>query len=176
MADATDSNLPVSKVTISTPDAVQNVDPLDGSTADMGRTNQQQVLPSAIQTRLIGNLFSNNPSSDALGSGIQGNAVVTNSTSTSFIFTLTDNQGRELIAVPDIAFYVGNQISSTTAWPNQSFGMGNMPIAIYNDWSLTNNKNVVTRAIIRNNSGADQNVFCVCRFRIIANPSTTLGA
>lgn len=174
MSDPTDAsavNLKITSSSIVVPDYIENTD----AQSDPSRINQQRVLPAAIQTRLIGNLFSNNPSSDAQGSGLQATTIIPNSSSASFIFTLTDNQGRELIAVPDIAFYVGDEVDPSFQWPNRDHGMGNMPATVFNDWGLTNNKNVVTRAIMRNNSGSDQNVICVCRFRIIANPGTSTG-
>lgn len=171
---ADDAQISIKTATVVVPDYVEDIDPF-APKGDPGRINQQQVLPSAIQTRLIGNLFSNNPSSDAPGSGIHATLALPASSSGSFIFTISDNQGRELIAVPDVAFYIGEFINASTHWPNSSFGMGNMPIAVFNDWGLTNNKDVVTRAIIRNNTGAEQIVTCYCRFRIIANPSRSTG-
>lgn len=167
-ADSSDFKVTSPEVVV--PTSIDNVDPLRD---DPRRVNQQQVLPSAIQTRLIGNLFSNNPASFAPNSGVRLTEIIPNNSSGNFYFTLTDNQNRELIAVPDIAFYVGEVVGPDTLWPNASFGMGNMPMTVYNDWAITDNKNVVTHAIMRNNSGTDQEVTCVCRFRIIANPGTT---
>lgn len=149
-------------------DSIPNV-PAFPRTENQPRTNQQQVTPSAIQPRLLGGLFSNNPTSSALGTAIKLNTIIPNSSSGSFKFQFSDPQGREIIGVPDVAFYIGS-VDSSTQWPNANFGMGNMPTSVFNDWGLTDNKNVVVRATIRNNSGADQLVYCYCRLRIIVNP------
>lgn len=133
------------------------------------RINQQQVIPTSIKVRLLGDLFSNNPESSAPGSAIKASATLPSSSSGTFLFTVTDNTGRELLAIPDIAFYINNT-DSASQWPNANFGMGNMPTSVFNDWGETNNFNVVTRATIRNNSGSAQLVYCYCRFRILANP------
>lgn len=171
---ADNSELSNRKVTVVVPDYIDNTAEFPASN-DPGRINQQQVLPSAIQTRLIGNLFSNNPSSEQAGSGIRLEGVIPNNSSGRFTFTLSDNQNRELIATYDIAFYIGEDANDSTQWPNASFGMGNMPFVVYNDWGLTDNRNIVARAVMRNNSGANQNVICYLRFRIIANPGTSSG-
>ncbi len=166
---AADNNLPARATPIVVvPNSIDNT-PAFAKVENQPRTNQQQVIPTAIKVRLMGDLFSNNPSSSAPGSAIKASGTIPNSSSGTFLFTLTDNAGRELIAVPDIAFYIGD-VTSDTQWPNASFGMGNMPTSVFNDWGETDNKNVVTRATIRNNSGAAQLIFCYCRFRIIANP------
>lgn len=144
-------------------------------TENQPRINQQQVIPTSIKVRLLGDLFSNNPSSSALGSAIKASGIIPNSSSGTFLFILSDNAGRELIAVPDIAFYINN-VTPDTQWPNAAFGMGNMPTSVFNDWGQTDNKNVATRATIRNNSGSSQLVYCYCRFRIIANPGPSSGS
>lgn len=162
---------PATPVTISSIDDV----PAFPRTDNQPRTNQQQVLPTAIKNRLLANLFSNNPASDELGSAIKLSGVIPNNSSGSFRFTFSDPDGRELIGVPDVAFYINN-VNSDSQWPNAAFGMGNMPTSVFNDWGLTDNKNVVVRATIRNNTGASQLVFCYCRLRIIANPGSTTGS
>lgn len=143
--------------------------PAFSRTENQPRTNQQQVIPTAIQPRLLGNLFSNNPTSSALGTAIKLSTPIANSSSATFLFTFSDPQGREIIGVPDVAFYINN-VSSDNQWPNGNFGMGNMPTSVFNDWGLSDNKNVVVRATIRNNTGGTQLVYCYCRLRIIVNP------
>lgn len=167
----TDPQAPVISGTV-TMDSVENKD----STADTGspvRVNQQQMLPTSVPARVTAGLFSTNPDSYALGTGNTGSILVLNSTSASFIFTVSSNNDAPIIAVPDVAFYIGQTVGPDTQWPSSAFGMGNMPVSVFNDWGLTDNHNVATRAIIRNNTGFDQFVICVCRFRIITNPSTT---
>lgn len=173
---AEDSNYINRKVTIDTYfPTVEDRDPLDNR-GEPERINQQRVLPSAIQTRLLGDLFSNSPPGNELGAGIRGTINVPNNASGTFRFQLDDSQGREIIAVPDISFFVGEFPTADNLWPNSRFGMGNMPTSVFNSWAHTNNKNVVTQAVIRNNTGADQIVTCICRFRIIANPGASTSS
>lgn len=143
--------------------------PAFADVANQPRANQQQILPSAVQTRLLGNLFSNNPTSSSLGTAIKLSTNLPNANSVSFKFTFKDPQGREIIGVPDVAFYIGTP-DAANQWPNPTFGMGNMPTSVFNDWGLSDNKNVVVRATIRNNTGSAQLVYCYCRLRIIVNP------
>lgn len=152
-----------------TPDAITNVDAFPpNATVAPERTNQQKMLPTSVQTRLLGKLFSNNPSSNALGSGIYNSINLPTASSASFLFTVADNAGREVIAVPYVAFYIFDTTSNSYLhWPNPSFGMGNMPTSVFNDWGNDNQFNTVTRAVIRNNTGSTQLVQAVCRFRII---------
>lgn len=158
-----------------TPDAVASVDPFPLSAPE--RTNQQKMLPTSVQTRLLGQLFSNNPSSSALGSGIYNSINLPTASSASFLFTVADNAGREVIAVPYVAFYIFDTVTNAYLhWPNTSFGMGNMPTSVFNDWGNDNQFNTVTRAVIRNNTGSTQLVQAVCRFRIITVITTQGGS
>lgn len=158
----------------STPASINSIDdvPAFQKVDNQPRTNQQQVIPTAIKTRLLANLFSNNPDGTALGSAIKLRASVPTGFTVTFIFNLSNPDGRELIAVPDVAFYFSNP-TSNNQWPTGTLNMGNMPASVFNDWGLTDNKNVVTRATMYNNSGATQLIYCYCRFRIIAFPGTT---
>lgn len=174
MADITDAQDNINTTPRpSTPASVNSIDdvPAFPKTENQPRTNQQQVFPAAIQPRLLGSLFSNNPVDETLGSAVKLVGTIPNNTSGSFKFTFSDPQGREIIGVPDVAFYI-NATDGSSQWPNATYGMGNMPTSVFNDWGLTDNKNVVVRATIRNNTGAQQIVYCYCRLRIIINPGS----
>lgn len=130
------------------------------------RIGQLDVKPSAINTRAIGNLVDS--SSPGLGRGSVASLTIPDSASGTFAFTLTDNQKRVVMAVPDMSWYIGS-ISPATQWPNATYGMGNMRSAVWNDWGSTDNINVVTKLIVRNDTGSAQLVIAVCRWRIIRN-------
>lgn len=136
---------------------------------DAGRTNQQAVLPNAVQSRLLGNLFASEPAGTELGTGVIATTDIATLTSSQFDFTVVNNSGLELVAIPDVAVYVG-EINSDNEWPNSTYGMGSLPITVFNNWGLTNNKNVVTTVVVRNNFGtlvADVSV--IIRWRLIVN-------
>lgn len=138
------------------------------------RTNQQSIIPLAAQPRNLGNLLSSEPQGTALGTSINNEIDLPILESANFTFTVASSDGSEIIAVPDVAFYIG-QPGSGSFWPNDIYGMGSMPAMVYNDWAQTDNLNVVTRAIIHNNTGYTQHVIAYCRWRIIANPGSTAG-
>lgn len=133
---------------------------------DNSRSNQQSIAPGAVQSRLLGNLFSTNPSDPSqVLTGTFRNLA--NASSISFIFTVSDPAGRQIIAIPEIAFVVNGE-----NFPGADFGFGATPIYIYNDLNLSNGNNLVVRAAMRNNSGGSiDRIDCNARFRIIANPT-----
>lgn len=173
MQDANDNIVYTKKAQVLGNDSVPANTVLN-DTSMVERVNQQKILPTSVTTRAFGNLFSSEPDSDALGTGIVASIQVPASTTGSFNFTCSDTNGRQIFAVADISFYIDviNPSSPTSLWPNQTYGMGIMPISVYNSWALTDNSNVVVQANLRNNdvSVPFHLIFCVCRFRIIANP------
>lgn len=168
----TDANSSITVTASSTPGNSTSHTITAASQPPATRNTQQKALPTSVPARVTADLFSNEPDSYALGSGVSETALVAANTSTSFLFTVASNNGAPIIAIPDVAFFIGS-FSSSTQWPNPTYGMGNMPVAVFNDWGLTDNYNVVTRATIRNNTGLDQVVICIGRFRIVTNPSIT---
>lgn len=152
------------------------------------RMAAHRIVGQAMSSSKVGDMITGNPASTNIGSGnlVVDNTgstslTITNSSSITANITLTDTFNRVLLAVPDIAIYTDvttpgtPTISVADQYPNTTYGMGNMPIAIWNDWGLSDNVNVVTRVVIRNNTGSDRKVKIVYRFRIITNASVALG-
>lgn len=151
--------------------SVQDV-PAFAEQGNTPRVNQQSLLPAAIKQRLLGEIIGSSTGSLSLGSGVYGSSTMPDATSASFLFTTTDSFNRVILVVPDVAIYVNATtatISTADAWPNNSYGQGNVPVTVFNDWGLTNNVNYVCRVGIRNNSGGSINVIVVYRGRIISN-------
>lgn len=132
------------------------------------RIGQLDIKPSAVTTRAVNNLVESSHS--GLGAGAAASIVIPNGSSATFTFTLRDNQRRTILAVPDMSWFI-DVVSNITQWPNASFGMGNMPSLVWNDWGSTDNVGVVSKLIVRNNTGSDQFVIGVCRWRVIKNSS-----
>ncbi len=134
------------------------------------RIGQQEVKPQAVKDRNVAPLVTS--SHNGLGRGQVQTALMISNTTTVFTFSVRDNLNRTILAVPDVSLYLGS-VSAATQYPYQAYGMGNMPIAVYNDWGLSDNVGVVTRFLVRNNSGADVTGIAVCRWRIITNPANS---
>jgi len=146
------------------------------------RLQANRIAGQAIHASKVGDMVTGNPASTNLGSGNStGIQTIPDATSLSVLFTLTDNFGRVVMAIPDIAIYTDTTtpgtptISAADTWPNSTYGMGNMPITSFNDWGATNNVNVVCRVVIRNNTGSQRAVIVVNRWRVITNASVSLG-
>lgn len=139
------------------------------------RTSSHDVIGQGIGVSKIGDIVGGNPASTNLGSGVYSNSTVPNAASGNFLFRFSDQYNRVILGVPDVSIYVGSSIIPANQWPNASYGMGNMPITYMNDWGLSDNVGIVTRVVVRNNSGADVNVFVVVRLRTITNSSPTLS-
>lgn len=162
---AEDSSVNLKNIKIDIMPYVEDKDPLAVS-GEPARINQQQVLPSAIQNRLLANLFSTSPSdtTQALYGRYEN---LPNSTSVSFLFRVANTSGLQVFAIPEVTFRINNEL-----YPNSTYGFGAAPVFVYNDLSQSNGNDMVTRAAIRNNSGAAIALIeCYCRFRIITNPS-----
>lgn len=170
MIDDANSNLVVTSnvQVIGSPDAIANVDPFTDQDA---RVTQQKILPNTVNARAIGDLLTNNPTNLALGqSAIFSHLVIPDQTSGHFSFKLADNQGREVMAVPEISFFIlSNGVFQH--WPSADFGMGNMPTSVFSDWGDSDNFNQVVSATIRNNTGSAKTIYTACRFRLITFPS-----
>lgn len=141
---------------------------------DETRMAAHRIIGQATSGSKIGDVVSGSPASTNLGTGTALTSTIADATSGTFNFTVTDNFSRVLLAVPDMAVYIGTP-SAATLWPNTSFGMGNMPIAFFNNWGLTNNVNVVHTIVVRNNTGSPQTVTVIGRFRIITNSTPALS-
>lgn len=133
------------------------------------RIVQQEVTPTAIKTRLTGGVYSSEPESTKVGTAVSAHYDnLATGSSISFYFTVRNSSGLPIIAVPDVAFYVGGpRNAGGVLWPGGGFGMSNMPVTVYNNWARTNNINSVTQATMLNSSGSLQTIYCYVRFRII---------
>lgn len=142
---------------------------------DQNRIGADSIFGQSISAGKIGDIITGNPASTNLGTGLSsGAATIADASSLSYIFTLTDNYNRVLVAIPDIAIYVdGSAVANQ--WPNTTYGMGNMPITWFNDWGLTNNVNTVTRVVVRNNTGGSRSVTVIVRWRLITNSTAALN-
>lgn len=172
--DAQDFIFTNSNVQVVKPDYIQpNV-----NQPDTTRVIQQRIIPNAIQTSMIGNLFSSNPGGTTLGTANFTSGIASNGTSTVVNFTVSDNQGRQLIAFPDVSVFTNatdpSQISPDTQWPNNNFAGNNFPVFINpSNWGNSNQHDVVTTVVMRNNSGADVPFVIAVRWRIITFPQTS---
>lgn len=138
------------------------------------RITASRIRGQIISGSKVGDIITGNPATTNLGFGNVAEGIVTNATSTEFILQLSDNFHRVILAVPDVSIFVGF-IDPTTQWPNPTYGMGNMPCMVFNSWGYSNNVNVVTSVVVRNDTGADINVIVAYRWRIITNSSAALG-
>lgn len=168
MVDATDSIITSSNAQMVATDSLTNNDPL---TTDTGRVSQQKVLPTSISPRLLGSIISSSHS--GLGAGAFSSFSIPGVTSGKFDFTVADKLGRTILAIPDIAVYV-NTLTAANQWPNATYGMGTLPITVFNNWGETDNVDTVTTVVVRNNTPNPVFVIVVCRWRIITNPVSTL--
>lgn len=147
--------------------------PIQSVTQDYtpGRVNQQQVQPNAVKSRLLTEtIITANPVSDALGSGIRLSATLDALQTADFDFYVNNEAGLTLFGSPDVAVYIGS-ISSDNLWPSNGYGMVTLPVSVFNNWGLTDNRNVVTSVFVGNNSGSIVTVFVVLRWRLILNQS-----
>ncbi len=134
------------------------------------RVNQQRMLPTAVPTRVLGQIISGAPESTTPGTGVSSGVLTIGNGNTATIqYTTSSVLNRTLLAVRDVGVYLGS-ISDATQWPNATINMRTFPISIYNDWGQTDNVNVVTRVHLYNNTGSSQNIIVVSRARIIINP------
>lgn len=160
----------------------QPIDPVDGSTYQFGvqtfldnteiaqdtRVAQQNVIPAAIKTRLLNDLFTTEPPSfsNALYASYQ---ALPDQVSVSFLFTVSNSNNLQVFPIFEISFYVNH-----VKYPNSPYGFGATPVFIYNDLAMSNGKNMVVRAAMRNSSGASISLIeAYARFRIITNLSPT---
>lgn len=130
------------------------------------RVGQNQLLPNSVDGQVVGNIIES--SHAGLGTGARGTVVIPDGSSGTFTFTLFDKLSRTILAVPDVSWYIGS-VSTATQWPNTTFGMGNMRSTVWNDFGTTDNVNVVTKLIVRNDTGSPQTVIGICRWRVIKN-------
>lgn len=142
----------------------------DLSPVTNSRVNQQYIRPQAVKDRNIGPIVTSSHS--GLGNADFVTATVPNSSSRNIYFTLTDKQGRVMLAVPDVSVYIGS-VTDANQWPTSTVGGGNFPVYVMNDFGQSDNVNVVTHVVCRNNTGVDQTIVVACRWRIVVNPANT---
>lgn len=163
---AKDNILKKSTITAVSPPSIDNVQGFDGA-SDPDRVSQQQIIPGFVRTRALGNIIDSSVS--GLGNALFGKGIVPNGFSGVFNLTVASSLNQVILAVPDVSFYIGS-VAAANQWPTAAVGGGNFPIYVTtNDFGQTNNVDVVTRVVCRNNSGADQTVIVAVRWRIIAN-------
>lgn len=170
--DASNSEVNPQKLTVFKPDYVENKDPLEERPNEPARVNQQQLLPTAAQARILGQIITSSPKSNAPGTGYSVSITVPDQATRTVGWTITNNQGKQLIGEPDMSFFL-NDITSVNQYPNAIINMRTMPTAYWTDWGLTDNSNIVARQSLYNNTGSTITVVAVIRTRIIENPSTT---
>lgn len=146
---------------------------VDANAAETARVNQQAILPTAVQTRFLSQLIT--------GSNAQSNYIRTPA-GRNFLtrFTVTNDQGQQVLAIPDTSVYIGIvDISNATAdneWPRVGFDMHTFPISFNSsDWGFTNGINQVATVTGYNNTGSDQDVLIVTQWRVIVQPASTAG-
>lgn len=137
------------------------------------RIGQQNVRPNAVKSTALGPIVTSSHSGTGSGAGIV--ATVPTGFSINILFTLTDNKGRAMLAVPDVSVYVPAtstaDITAANQWPNAVWGGGTLPVYVMNDWGRTDNSNVVTRVVVRNNGAINVSVIVVIRWRVITQPT-----
>lgn len=136
------------------------------------RVQKQKTLPSFITSRSLGQVITS--SATGLGNALFANFVVPNSTSGVFTLKVANVNKQVILAVPDVSVYIGSQPSDATQWPTAAVGGGNLPVYVMNDFGQTDNVNVVTRVVVRNNTGSDQSITVAIRWRIITNSASAL--
>lgn len=161
-----------SNIIVGEPDSIPNVDPFTQGSTDSTRINQQSVVPNAMKNRLLGSLISS--SASGLGNGSILKYVIPGGGTANFEFEIADVQGRTIVAVPDIAVYIGS-ISGSTQWPFGPFGPITFPVSCFNNWGLTNNVNSFTSVVVANQFSDAQQLYVVCRWRIVTNPTINLA-
>ncbi len=137
---------------------------------NIARINQQRMLPTAVPTRILGQIIGGEPASTALGSATTATSTIPDASSGTFLITTADEFKRVLFGAPDVSIYIGS-VTDANEWPNATYGMGNMPISFFPGvWGLSDNANVVSRLVIRNNTGGSVDVIIKYRIRLITNP------
>lgn len=149
----------------------------DLSPVSNARIGQQNVKPNAVKDTALGPIVTS--SHAGLGSGLGAQVSVPIGFSANIVFTLNDAKKRALLAVPDVSVYVPAttlaDIKSINLWPTASWGGGTMPVYVMNDWASTDNSNVVTRVLVRNNGASAVPVLVIIRWRIIAQSTNTIS-
>lgn len=132
------------------------------------RTNQQGMLATSVQTRILNEIITGSNTTATHFS-------LPDATTVTFNSTLTNNQNQQVLGVPDISVYIGitdiSQVSDATQWPNSTVGASNFPIYFNpSDWGMSDGINQVARTTCRNNTGSPQDVLHVVHWRVIAQP------
>ncbi len=134
------------------------------------RVNQQRMLPTAVPSRVLGEIISSEPEGTELGTATTATVTIPDASSANITITTTDALRRVLLGVPDVAVYI-DSVTVANQWPTASYGGGNMPIYFFpGDWGLTDNRNLKSKLVIRNNTGGARDVIVKYRVRIINNP------
>lgn len=134
------------------------------------RTNQQRMLPTGVQSRLVSADFISNLITNSNTNSVSG--ILRDGSTTRVTAILTNNNGLEVLGVPDMSVYIGisniDQISSNNEWPTTSVNMNNFPVSFNpSDYGLSDGNNQVATINIANFSGTDYPILIVVRWRII---------
>lgn len=162
MSDATDNVVSVTTTQlVPVSGAITDTNPLDNMTDS--RINQQRLVsgavkPAALSTNLI-----------QVVRGTPGSIYLPDGNSAQFLFTLSNNNNNLILAVPSVSFFIGGDNLTGAHWPGKQFGEGAMPTSVFNDDYFSDGNNTVTQAVIRNNSGSTQLVYCYCNWRVVIN-------
>lgn len=172
MQDASDTLYTEPKPLLSVLPSIEDKDPL-ASNLSAPRNNQQDMLAGSITARILGNIITSTAPTTATQPTTSQPITIAAGSSQSFLFTIADAQGKSIIAIPQPGVYI-NTVSAATHWPNASYNMTNLPVCIFNDPTLSNGTNIVTRVEIGNNSLASVLVIVTCSWRVITQPGTTM--
>lgn len=134
------------------------------------RVNQQNLLPTAITNKFLSEAVS-------LSTFSQLSFVAVNNATTNVNCTLVDNNNRVILALPQISIFIGitdySQATLQNQHPTQTVGFGSFPV-YFNpfDYYQVEGNDQVARVSCRNNTGTDQQVLLVVRWKVFTVPTT----
>lgn len=172
MQDASDNLYTEPKPLLSVMPSIESKDPLTDNLSGP-RNNQQDMLAGSVTARILGNIITSTAPTSSTQPTTSKPVTILSGASQSFLFTIADAQGKSIIAVPQPGVYI-NTVSTANHWPNTTYNMVNLPVCIFNDPTLSNGSNIVTRVEVGNNSVSSVVVVVTCSWRVVTQPNTTM--
>lgn len=170
ITDANDASYSVNNSSFSSLPVIEDKDPL-AKELDASRINQQMLIPTSVKSRILGDIISSTtPTGSSTPTTSQLTTVHTGG-SQSFLFTVADSQRRAIVAIPEPAIYIGG-VAPNNLWPSATYNMANVPVCVFNDPTLSDGNNIVTRVEVGNNTLTDLAITVTCSWRIITQPNT----
>jgi hypothetical protein len=156
---------------------MQSIDTQDPLAIDLSapRSNQQTMLAGSVTPHILGNIITSTAPTTATLPTTSKPITIASGGSQSFLFTVADIQGKSIIAVPQPNVYI-NTVSTANHWPTTTYNMTNLPVCMFNDSTLSNGSNIVTRVEVGNTSLGSVIVVVTCSWRVITQPNVTLVA